>query len=159
MEKSTICICYKWEKNTCTHADFCNVKYLPLQSSSYFCITCMYMHIYYIMCVCTISSIWELNLAVINRLILYHKIKICQNIFCAYMTVRYNVRVFSLQSPVVKVSVENLDFGLIQLGRSASLQFEVINESHCTVSFQLQQLVKQKKVFMVSTWYAVQLHY
>lgn len=75
------------------------------------------------------------------------------------MTVRYNVCVFSLQSPVVKVSVENLDFGLIQLGRSASLQFVVINESHCTVSFQLQQLVKQKKVFMVSTWYAVQLHY
>ena len=59
---------------------------------------------------------------------------------------------FPLQSPVVKVLVENLEFGLIQLGRSVSLQFEVINESHCTVSFHLQQLVKQKKVFMVSTW-------
>ena len=46
--------------------------------------------------------------------------------------------------------MDNLDFGLIQLGRSALLQFEVINESHCTVSFHLQQLVKQKKVFMVS---------
>ena len=46
--------------------------------------------------------------------------------------------------------MDNLDFGLIQLGRSASLQFEVINESHCTVSFHLQQLVKHKKVFMVS---------
>ena len=57
---------------------------------------------------------------------------------------------FPLQSPVVRVSVDNLDFGLIQLGRSASLQFEVINESHCTVSFHLKQLVKQKKVFMVS---------
>ena len=46
--------------------------------------------------------------------------------------------------------MDNLDFGLIQLGRSALFQFEVINESHCTVSFHLQQLVKQKKVFMVS---------
>ncbi len=59
---------------------------------------------------------------------------------------------FPLQPPVVRVSVDNLDFGLVQLGRSVSLQFEVINESHCAISFQLQQLVKQKKVFMVSAW-------
>lgn len=66
---------------------------------------------------------------------------------------------FPLQPPVVRLSVDNLDFGLIQLGHSASLHFEVINESHCTVSFQLQQLVKQKKVFMVSVrMYSVCMH-
>ena len=49
----------------------------------------------------------------------------------------------------------NLDFGLIQFGRSASLKFDVVNESCCVVSFQLQQVVKEKKIFMVSVYNAV----
>ena len=54
-----------------------------------------------------------------------------------------------MQSPVVKLSVERLEFGLIQLGCSVSLEFEVINESHCSVTFELRQLIKQKRVFTV----------
>ena len=52
----------------------------------------------------------------------------------------------------MKVSVVNLDFGLIQFGRSASLKFDIVNESHCPVSFTLEQLVKEKKIFMVSLY-------
>ena len=51
---------------------------------------------------------------------------------------------------MVKVSVVSLDFGLIQFGRSSTLKFDIINESHCHVSFQLNQVVKDKKVFIVS---------
>ena len=51
---------------------------------------------------------------------------------------------------MVKVSVANLDFGLIQFGQSAALKFDLINESHTTATFQLQKLVKEKKMFIVS---------
>ena len=47
----------------------------------------------------------------------------------------------ALQGPVVSFSAPSLNFGLIQLGKSASLKLVVANESNCTVHYLLQQLV------------------
>ncbi len=47
-----------------------------------------------------------------------------------------------LQGPVVSLDRPSLSFGLIPLGRSASLRLTVVNESKCAVKFQLKQLTE-----------------